>query len=51
MFFAVNRLDAQKFAALDFTTNFGIEPQNRKLFTEFLTNGGTYQNAMDNLFA
>ena len=51
MYFAINRLDAEKFAKLDFTTNFGIESSNRKLFTDALQTGNGYEWTCENVFA
>jgi len=34
MYYAINRLDSEKFARLDFVINFGIESQTRRLFCE-----------------
>lgn len=39
----VNRLDADKFMKLDFTTNFGIESGVRKMFTDALQTDLTYE--------
>ena len=50
MYFAVNRLDAEKFVKLDFITNFGVEVANRKLLTDAMQNGGGFQWAQQNLF-
>lgn len=36
MYFAINRLDAEKFAKFDFTINFGIDSEVRRLFIEGL---------------
>lgn len=51
MYMSVNRLDAERFARLEFTVNFGVEMDNRKLFTDFIQNGGSYENAVDNIFS
>ena len=51
MYFAVNRLDAEKFVKLDFITNFGVEVANRKLLTDAMQNGGGFQWAQQNLFS
>jgi len=42
MYYAVNRLDAEKFVKLDFITNFGVEVANRKLLTDAMQNGGGF---------
>ena len=34
MYFAINRLDTEKFANLDFTLNFGIASEVRKSFVD-----------------
>lgn len=42
MYYAISRLDAEKFAALDFTLNFGISSEVRAQFVEMLQSGGEY---------
>ena len=50
MYYAINRLDAEKFARLDFTINFGIEQVNRRLMTDCLTSGGGYKQTCEDVF-
>lgn len=50
MYFAINRLDADKFAVLDFTLNFGISSEVRAAFVDALQNGGDYEETKENLF-
>jgi len=50
MYYAVSKLDADRFASLDFVMNFGISSEFKILFKEFLENGGTYTEAKDTLF-
>lgn len=50
MYFAINRLDAEKFVALDFTLNFGISSEVRAAFVEALQNGGDYEKIKEDLF-
>lgn len=42
MYYAVSKLDADKFVNLDFVLNFGITAEYKILFTTFIKNGGTY---------
>jgi len=42
MYFAVGKLDADRFANLDFVMNFGIGGEYKVLFTSFIENGGSY---------
>jgi hypothetical protein len=42
MYFAVSKLDADRFANLDFVMNFGISSEYKVLFTSFIENGGSY---------
>lgn len=51
MYFSINRLDAEKFARLDFTINFGIESHVRKSFCEAIQSGGGYEWTCENVFA
>jgi hypothetical protein len=44
MYMAVNRLDAEQFARLDFTQNFGIDSEVRAKFIEAMKNGGGYDS-------
>jgi len=50
MYFAIGRLDAEKFAALDFTLNFGISSEVRAAFVETMQNGGEYDKVKSELF-
>jgi len=43
MYYAVNKLDADKFANLDFVMNFGVLAETKVLFSEFIRNGGSYE--------
>jgi hypothetical protein len=51
MYFAVGKLDADRFANLDFVMNFGIGGEYKVLFTSFIDNGGSYEQAKENVFA
>jgi len=51
MFYAIDRLDAEKFSRLDFSMNFGIESHIRKLFVDVLVSGGSYDWICENVFA
>ena len=51
MYFAVSKLDADRFANLDFVMNFGISAEIKVLFTTFIRAGGSYQQAKDTVFA
>ncbi len=42
MYMAVSRLDVNQFANLSFAMNFGITAEIKVLFTNFITNGGSY---------
>ena len=42
MYYAVSKLDADRFCKLDFVMNFGITPEIKILFTTFLETGGSY---------
>ena len=50
MYVVISRLDADKFAALDFTLNFGITQETKNLFTDWLINGGNYEETRDQIF-
>lgn len=50
MYFAVSKLDADRFANLDFVMNFGITAEYKTLFTTFIQNGGTYTEAAETVF-
>ena len=50
MYVVISRLDADKFAALDFTLNFGITQEIRTLFIDWLINGGNYEETRDQIF-
>jgi hypothetical protein len=50
MYFAVSKLDADKFANLDFVMNFGITAEIKVLFTTFIQNGGTYSQVVETVF-
>lgn len=50
MYYAVSKLDADRFANLDFVMNFGISSEFKVLFSTFIANGGTYSEAKDNIF-
>lgn len=51
MYYAINRLDADRFAKLDFTINFGIESAVRKSFVDAMISGGSYEWTCENVFA
>ena len=51
MYYAVSKLDADKFANLDFVMNFGITSEIKVLFSTFIANGGSYTQAKDSVFA
>ena len=51
MYYAVNKLDAEKFARLDFTINFGLEPHNRKAVTELMVSNSDYNGASLEVFS
>ena len=50
MYYAVSKLDADRFANLDFVMNFGITSEIKVLFSNFIANGGTYTKAKENIF-
>lgn len=51
MYYAVSKLDADKFANLDFVMNFGITAEIKVLFSAFIRNGGSYEQAVETVFA
>ena len=50
MYYAVSKLDADRFANLDFVMNFGITSEFKVLFSNFIANGGTFTQAKENIF-
>jgi len=50
MYYAVSRLDADKFANLDFIMNFGVTAEYKVLFTTFISGGGSYEQAKKDIF-
>lgn len=42
MYMAVGRLEIAQFASLDFTLNFGILPEVRRKFVDWMKEGGDY---------
>lgn len=50
MYYAISKLEADKFANLDFTLNFGITPDVKNLFVDWLVNGGNYEESRDAVF-
>lgn len=50
MYYAVSRLDADKFANLDFVMNFGITAEYKVLFCTFISQGGSYEQAKTDVF-
>ena len=50
MYFAVARLDAEKFTKLDFTLNFGITPEVKSQYVEAIENGGDYDEVKREVF-
>ena len=50
MYYAINRLDAEKFCSLDFTLNFGITPDIKVQYVETIQNGGDYAQVSSELF-
>ena len=50
MYYAVSKLDADRFANLDFVMNFGITSEIKVLFSNFIANGGPYAKAKENVF-
>jgi hypothetical protein len=51
MYVAIGRLDPERFCKLEFASNFGLEVQNRKLFTDFIANGGSFDECCESVFA
>ena len=51
MYMAVNRLDADQFANLAFVMNFGITAEIKILFSTFISQGGSYEQACEDVFA
>ena len=51
MYYAVSELDAEKVANLDFVMNFGITAEIKVLFSAFIRNGGSYEQAVETVFA
>lgn len=50
MYYAVSKLDADKFVNLDFVMNFGITAEVKVLFKAFIANGGTFSEAKASVF-
>lgn len=50
MYYVINRLDADKFAVLDFTLNFGISSEVRASFVNAIQNGGNFADVKESLF-
>ena len=50
MYVVVSKLDAERFANLDFVMNFGITSEIKVLFSTFLSTGGSYEQAKETLF-
>ena len=50
MYYAVSKLDADRFAVLDFVMNFGITSEYKNLFANFIENGGNYDEAREHVF-
>lgn len=50
MYFAVSKLDADRFAKLEFVMNFGVSSEYKNLFTSFIENGGSYDEARVHVF-
>lgn len=50
MYYAIAKLDADKFANLGFTLNFGIMPDVKGIFVDWLINGGNYEETRDVVF-
>lgn len=46
MYMAINRLDAEQFAALSYTQNFGIDTEVRQQFTDMMKYGGDYNDCL-----
>ena len=50
MYYAVSKLDADRFANLDFVMNFGISAEIKVLFTNFIKNGGSFDEVVAGVF-
>ena len=50
MYYAMNRLDADKFSNLDFAVNFGILPEVKKSFVQAIQTGGNYEDVCKTIF-
>ena len=50
MYYALNRLDAEKFANLEFAVNFGIQTEVKRSFLSALHNGGAYESVCKEVF-
>ncbi len=50
MYYAMNRLDADKFSNLDFAVNFGILPEVKKSFVQAMQTGGNYEDVCKTIF-
>lgn len=50
MYVVISKLDADKFAHLDYSLNFGIPSETKNLFTDWLINGGNYEETRDEIF-
>ena len=50
MYYAIARLDADKFTQLDFTLNFGITPDIKVMYVEAIQNGGDYEEIKNEIF-
>ena len=50
MYYAVSKLDADRFANLDFVMNFGITGEWKVNFKNFIDSGGSYNEARENIF-
>ena len=51
MYYAVSKLDADKFVNLDFVMNFGITAETKVLFSTFIREGGSFDHASKTVFA
>lgn len=51
MYYAVSKLDADKFVNLSFVMNFGITAEIKVLFTTFIREGGSFEQAKETVFA
>ncbi len=50
MYYAMNRLDADKFANLEFAINFGIQSEVKRSFVNALQNGSAYETTCKEVF-